>query len=130
MFQEENFAVFLSKDVSQNMKRNGKTFSCPWFFIYPLFKKRAKPQGETHAGITNIRLEILILQICIDFISSNLANLVLAIFVNLAMSYYPKDKKIFHRNKNFHQNFNRFQTFISKRKRKNKTEKVVHEKFK
>ena len=46
MFQEENFAVRLSKDVSKNMKRAGKAFSCPWLLIYPLFKKRTVPLGE------------------------------------------------------------------------------------
>ena len=28
------------------MKRAGKTFNCPWLFIYPLVKKRTVPQGE------------------------------------------------------------------------------------
>ena len=28
------------------MKRAGKTFSCPWLFIYPLFTKRTVPLGE------------------------------------------------------------------------------------
>ena len=28
------------------MRRADKTFSCPWLFIYPLFKKRAVPLGE------------------------------------------------------------------------------------
>ena len=28
------------------MRRAGKTFSCPWSFIYPLFKKRTVPLGE------------------------------------------------------------------------------------
>ena len=28
------------------MKGAGKTFNCPWLFIYPLFKKRTVPLGE------------------------------------------------------------------------------------
>ena len=47
MFQEETFAARLSKDVSYNVKRDGKTFNCPWLFIYPLIKKRTVLLGET-----------------------------------------------------------------------------------
>ena len=46
MFQEENFAVCISKDVSYNMKTDGKAFSWYWLFIYPLDKKRTVPLGE------------------------------------------------------------------------------------
>ena len=46
MLREENFAVRLSKNVSLNVKKAGKTFSCPFLFIYPLFKKRTTSLGE------------------------------------------------------------------------------------
>ena len=29
-----------------NMKKAGKTFTCPWLFIYLLFQKRTVPLGE------------------------------------------------------------------------------------
>ena len=73
MFQEETFAVRLSKDVSYNMKTADKTFSCPWLFINPLVKKRIAPLGKkTHASVVSLLMEnkvweILIAQICIDF---------------------------------------------------------------
>ena len=64
---------------------------------------------------------------------ANLANLVLAIFTNfanLAMFYYPKDETIFHRNKNFHQNFNCFQKLIPKCQRKSQNRKSCIRKIK
>ena len=46
MFQEENFAERLSKDVSYNVNRAGKTFSCPWSLNHWLSKKRTVSMGE------------------------------------------------------------------------------------
>ena len=61
-----------------------------------------------------ILVKLVNLVLTIFAISTNLDNLVITISVNLVNYYYPKDKKIFHRNETFNQNFNRFQKIITK----------------
>ena len=49
------------------MKRAGKTFSCPWLFIYPLYHWEKTRVSEITLLMINIVREISIPHICIDF---------------------------------------------------------------
>ena len=90
------------------------------------------------ANLVNfVNLANLVLAIFANLVNlanlANLANLVLAIFTNfanLAMFYYLKDKTIFHRNKNFHHNFNSFQKLIRMCQRKSRNRKSCIRKIK